>query len=139
MIKKKPTDPKDIPSRVERWADTYVQLRGKIKELSEVHKQCTDSLKKVVAESSNKDEKGNHFIETPCFLVTNQERRTIRLNAERAMQLLQSKNLVNEGCTLTVDADKIEKLHLDGKLTDTEILGVSDTTTTVAIDVKEKK
>lgn len=135
----KAAKPVIVPTKddVERMALEYLEVSGQISKLEETKKALSEKIKSAVKQIGVKDDKGSSYLntgKTECGAVLAV---SSKLNEGRALKFLHDNKL--DGCIKTVekvDEKAFETAFKEGRITDAEVVSLTDTKETFRVSVK---
>lgn len=135
LLKKKPKSKEELLSLSEEYRNLTEQekfIQTRKKEIATILKE--EAVNRGVPDSNT----GSSYLDLGGYIIGNVIKRTVKINNERAKDLLESRGLWRLAISIkeVVDEEKLEQLVSDEKITEEELLSISDVRETPSISVK---
>lgn len=120
----------------------YADLSAQIKQLDEKRKLIAEKIKEGAEKFGVKDDKGSFYLEDDNFIIGKIAKKSISINQEKAVQVLQSLGLGDVIDTITsevVNENKLQQAIQDKRISFDTVEGFTDVRTSYAVIVKKKE
>ena len=140
LKKKSKVTPIISKADVLKMAEDYNNISKQIKMLESKKKELSDKLKQGAESYGVQDDKGSYFCGNEDFMCGNVAKRSVSLDMDKAVKLLQKNglnDLIEEKIVQTVDEKKLEKAVMDGTITDEEFNSIMNDRVSYSVSVRK--
>lgn len=119
----------------------YDEINAQLKVLNDRKKVLSDLIKEGAENYGVKDDKGSFYLESDNFVLGKVCRKSMKLNQDKAIEVLKSMNLgevIDEVVVRTVNEDKLSQAVSDKKITLKEVESFTDIKIDYSVSVKAK-
>lgn len=123
-------------------ASEYADISSQIKALEERKKVLSDKIKQGAEQLGVKDDKGSFYLETNGFILGKVASKSMKIDNEKAVEVLTSKGLkkcVTTVTTKTVNEAELERAVANGKITLEEVEDFTTVSTSYKVSVAKKE